>query len=322
MLAEASTATPTIRSQVLAALHQASGATGADFDYLLSTATRESGLKPQAKASTSSASGLFQFVGQTWLGLVKQYGAKYGLGSYADQITKSPHGGYHVDSSADRRAILALRNDPQISALMAGEYANATKTQLQSSLGRPVNGGELYAAHFLGEGAACKLIRMNGSNPAACAAAEFPQAASANRSVFYHADGTPRSVREVYNWAQRQPGVCQPDNGSTAGVMPASAAAPSEKFNMQFADTTDYSQVDARLAAMPSYSVCGPTSGGRVHDMAKPLISTAALPQAPFALTSSIVSMLSSLVPDTAASHKDDNKRAAAQTVVNLTLTS
>ncbi|HEX4533298.1 MAG TPA: hypothetical protein VH000_03625 [Rhizomicrobium sp.] len=318
MLAEAATAATTVRSQVLAALHQASGATGADFDYLLSTATRESGLKPQAKASTSSASGLFQFVGQTWLGLVKNYGAKYGLGSYADQISKTAHGGYHADNAADHRAILALRNDPQISALMAGEYANATKNQLQGSLGRSVNNGELYCAHFLGEGAACKLIRMNGSNPSASAAGEFPDAAAANRSVFYHANGTPKTVREVYNWSQRQPGVCQPDDSATSA---APADAP-DSFNMQTADTTDYSQVDARLAAMPSYSPICTTQSARVNGSTKPLISTASLPQAPFALTSSIVNMLSTMVPSLTPHKASDNDRANAQQSVTLSLMS
>ena len=51
---------------IVAALTSASRSTGADFDYLLSTAMRESSLKPQAKSKTSSASGLFQFIPGTW----------------------------------------------------------------------------------------------------------------------------------------------------------------------------------------------------------------------------------------------------------------
>jgi hypothetical protein len=68
MLAEAATATSN-RTDVLAALKQASAATGTDFNYLLDTATRESGLKSSAKVGASSASGLFQFVsrrGSAW----------------------------------------------------------------------------------------------------------------------------------------------------------------------------------------------------------------------------------------------------------------
>jgi hypothetical protein len=77
---------------------------------------------------------------------------------------------------------------------------------LRASLGRDVCGGELYAAHFLGPDAASKLIKLAGSDPGASAAAQFPQAAAANKSVFFHADGSAKSVREVYDWAVAQPG--------------------------------------------------------------------------------------------------------------------
>jgi hypothetical protein len=215
MLAEAATAAPT-RTDVIAALHQASAETGSNFDYLLDTAMRESSLKTQARSTTSSASGLFQFVGQTWLGLVKQYGARYGLGSYAAAITQDSDGRYGVDNAADRSAILALRNDPRISALMEGEYANESRSTLEASLGREVCNGELYAAHFLGPEAACRLIRMNQSQPATSAASAFPQAASANKSVFYKSDGTPKSVREVYDWALKQPSGTSLSEAQTA----------------------------------------------------------------------------------------------------------
>ena len=180
----------TEKAAVVAALQRASAATGSDFHYLLGTAMRESSLRPQAQSSTSSAAGLFQFVEQTWLGLVKDYGAKYGLGSYANAIGKGADGRFHIDNASDRQAILALRNDPQASALMAGEYAQQTKSEMQTTLGREVCGGELYAAHFLGPDAACRLIRMNASTPEAFATSVFPQAASANKTVFYRADGS------------------------------------------------------------------------------------------------------------------------------------
>jgi len=193
------------RSTVVAALKNAAAATGSDFHYLLGTAMRESSLKSNAQSSTSSASGLFQFIDQTWLGLVKDHGAQHGLGSYADAINRDADGRYHADASA-KQSILALRKDPELSAMMAGEYAKSTQGAMRASLGREVCGGELYVAHFLGPDAACKLIRLAGSEPGTSAAAQFPQAASANKSVFFHADGTAKSVREVYDWALRQPG--------------------------------------------------------------------------------------------------------------------
>ncbi len=205
MQAEAASLLGAERSSVVTALRNAAAATGSDFHYLLGTAIRESSLKPNAQSSSSSAAGLFQFIDQTWLGLVKEHGSQYGLGIFADAITKDAEGRYHAPAS-DKEAILALRKDPDVCALMAGEYAKSTQGQMRASLGRDVCGGELYAAHFLGPDAACKLIRLAGSDPSANAAAQFPQAAAANKPVFFHSDGEPKSVREVYDWALAQPG--------------------------------------------------------------------------------------------------------------------
>jgi hypothetical protein len=192
--------------RVVAALQKAAEKTGSDFHYLLGTAMRESSLKPNATSSSSSATGLFQFIDQTWLGLVKEHGAQYGLGNFADQITRQADGRYRVEGGG-KQDILALRKNPEVCALMAGEYAKSTQGSLRASLGRDVCGGELYAAHFLGPDAASKLIKLADSNPGASAAAQFPQAAAANKSVFFHADGSAKSVREVYDWAMRQPGT-------------------------------------------------------------------------------------------------------------------
>src|SRR5476651_2001219 len=97
------------QATVVAALKNAAQATGSDFHYLLGTAMRESSLKPNAQSATSSAAGLFQFVDQTWLGLVKDHGAKYGLGSMAGAISQDGGGRYHAASPADSQAILALK---------------------------------------------------------------------------------------------------------------------------------------------------------------------------------------------------------------------
>ncbi len=309
MLAEAANAASNIRSQIVADLHQAAAATGSDFDYLLSTATRESSLKPQAKATASSAAGLFQFVGQTWLGLVKQYGAKYGLGSYADRITRNGDGSYRVDNSADRRAILALRNDPQISAYMAGEYAKATRSQLQASLGRNVNNGELYAAHFLGEGAACRLIRMNSSNPNACAAAEFPEAAQANRSIFYHANGTPKTVREVYNWAQQTPDCGSAGDGTWTDATSQAPAAPSYNYSLPVTDD-GAGDATASIGVMPSSGSCT-------------IVPMKSLGQAPFALTAAVIDLFTHS-QDAAQKPQQVTaaQRAHARTHVDLALVS
>ncbi len=54
-------------SPIDGAIRDAARTTGASFEYLLTTAQIESNLNPAAQAATSSASGLYQFIDQTWL---------------------------------------------------------------------------------------------------------------------------------------------------------------------------------------------------------------------------------------------------------------
>jgi soluble lytic murein transglycosylase-like protein len=73
-------------SPVEAALARAAEATTVDFGYLLAQAEVESSMNPEARAGTSSATGLYQFIDSTWMRMVKTYGAKYGMGNFANAI--------------------------------------------------------------------------------------------------------------------------------------------------------------------------------------------------------------------------------------------
>ncbi|HEX4409999.1 MAG TPA: transglycosylase SLT domain-containing protein [Xanthobacteraceae bacterium] len=188
----------TAGSAVTGAIRQAAQATGTSFHYLLATAKVESGLDPQAGASTSSARGLFQFVEQTWLGTLKQAGASLGYGQYADAISKDASGHYEVTDPTMRNEILKLRNDPTANAVMAGAFTQANSELLAEKLGRSPSEGELYIAHFLGAGGAAQLISAAASDPSASGASSFPSAAHANTSIFYdRATGAPRSLAQV-----------------------------------------------------------------------------------------------------------------------------
>lgn len=180
------------------ALRQASAATGTDFDYLLRTAQRESGLRPQAKSNTSSATGLFQFIEQTWFATLKQAGHEFGLGDYSDAITRSAKGRYNVADPDLRQEILALRRDPDTASLMAGVYTRQAGAALQDALGRAPRVGELYIAHFLGTDGATRFIEAAQDTPEARADTLFPRAARANRPIFYDRDGGARAMSEVY----------------------------------------------------------------------------------------------------------------------------
>ena len=249
-----------ISDPVVTALKQAASATGSDFHYLLGTAMRESSLKPAAQSASSSATGLFQFIDQTWLGLVKDHGAKYGLSNMADAISVDGQGHYRVGNDANRQAILELRKNPQISALMAGEYTKASAASMQAALGRPVCGGELYAAHFLGADAACKLIRAQSATPNASAAQLLPAAAAANKSVFFRADGSAKSVREVYDWAMQQPGGNAPVRAD-APVRVADAvvapAATTQGVAFQHAVNASSSDIEMLLASVMNWQPGG-----------------------------------------------------------------
>jgi hypothetical protein len=187
------------RTGIAGAIQQAASSFGTSFEYLLTTAKMESDFNPSAGASTSSAHGLYQFIDQTWLGTVKEAGAQLGYGNYADAITKSASGTYSVSDPAMRKAILQLRDDPSASSSMAAVLTQSNSFQLTGKIGRRPTDSELYMAHFMGVGGAAKLIANAEDNPQASGARLFPNAAAANRSIFYDSNGRARSVSEVYS---------------------------------------------------------------------------------------------------------------------------
>ncbi|MBA4805505.1 MAG: transglycosylase SLT domain-containing protein [Brevundimonas sp.] len=208
---------------VEAAIRRASSATGVDADFLVRTARRESAMNPSARAPTSSAAGLFQFIEQTWLATVKAHGAKHGYGQYADLIHRGSDGRWRVGGSA-RNVVLDLRFDPQAASIMAAELTASNAAYLRGRTGREPGAGDLYAAHFLGPAGAARLMEAMAQRPAASAAAIFPEAAAANRSIFYR-DGRPATVAEVHANLQRSAGGGAPAAGSPPAAGPPDLSA-------------------------------------------------------------------------------------------------
>lgn len=159
-----------------ALLNDVSTKTGVDANTLKTFAAIESGMNPNAKASTSSASGLFQFIKSTWNMMLNKYGAKYGLSNNASPF------------------------DPTANALMGAEYIKENKAAI-SSVKKDVNTTDLYLAHFLGAGGARQFLSAPQS---ANAAQMMPSAASANKSIFFTKNGQARSIREVYELMQQK----------------------------------------------------------------------------------------------------------------------
>jgi hypothetical protein len=215
-----------IPHQIAQALRTASRRTGEGFDYLLRTAIRESGLVAGAAASTTSAAGLFQFVEQTWFGSVKQWGPRHGLAAFATDISQGPDGRYRVADDEAREVILALRGDPEVAALMAGELAKSNRADLARRLGRSPTDAELYIGHFLGAAGGARLIQAAAREPDLSAATLLPRAAGANRAIFHTAAGAPRGAGEVYGELVRRYGEGVPA-GATAAAAPPPAPARS-----------------------------------------------------------------------------------------------
>jgi hypothetical protein len=254
------------RANVAGAIKNAANTTGTSFEYLLATAKMESNFNPTASASTSSARGLFQFIDQTWLGTVKEAGAQLGYGNYADAITKSSSGNYSVSDPAARSAILKLRDDPAASSAMAGVLTQSNSFRLTGKIGRRPTDGELYMAHFMGVGGAAKLISNAEDNPQASGARLFPNAAAANRSIFYERGGRARSVSEVYSvLTQRYASAANSPATRTAmasvGVTPTAVATAARPV-----DTAAY------LSSFPDARSVTPLAAA-----SQPLVTTAAL---------------------------------------------
>lgn len=206
------------RAAVRQAIASAASRTGVDFGYLLAQANSESGLNPAAQAASSSAAGLYQFIDQSWLGVLKKHGSEHGLGWAADRISQQG-GRWHVTDEGAKQAIFALRKDPSASALMAGAFASDNAAGLQQALGRQPSGTDLYFAHFLGLQGATRFLQAASATPDASAAALFPREASANAGIFYAKGGAARSLDEVYALMARK-------LDRAAGSTPVDAADP------------------------------------------------------------------------------------------------
>lgn len=166
--------------KVLPALQSAATRTGIDFSFLFNTARLESSFRPDARAKTSSATGLFQFIDSTWLSTLRKHGAAHGI------------------HPASREEALQLRTNPAVASLMAAEHAADNAHQLEQGIGRKPTASDLYLAHFLGSGGAIRFLQGLAANPDMAAANMLPAAARANKTIFFK-DGAPRSLQGVHD---------------------------------------------------------------------------------------------------------------------------
>lgn len=248
--------------QITGAIRQAAQAVGTSFSYLLATAKVESNFDPNAKASTSSARGLFQFIEQTWFSTMKEAGPQLGYGSYADAIVRTPSGRLQVPDSAMRAQILNLRHDPTANAVMAGALTKSNAAVLRGRLGRPPSEGELYIAHFMGAAGAAKLITAAAKSDVS-AAELFPNAARANRSIFYDKQGRARDAAEVYTTLTGRYDVAR--TGGAAPTEVASTTIVARKIPRAAPDTAGITQAFAASDPRPARQDTAPVFHALFH---------------------------------------------------------
>ncbi len=215
--------------EVVSAIKRASDRTGVNFSYLMAQAAQESGFDPKAQASTSSARGLYQFIDRTWLEMVRDHGSRHGMGDLSAWIEGKPGETPRVRDPVIKAKIMALRDDPAFSSMMAGEYASGNKSKLERDTGGSAGATELYLAHFLGPSGASRFLTTLKANSSAQADQILPEAAAANRNVFYAKDsGRPLTVGEIYQRFARSIGGKQAEFGNMqALVQPLPAARDS-----------------------------------------------------------------------------------------------
>ncbi len=173
-----------IKRDLVETVVRAARDTDTDPTLLMAIADKESAFAPTVKASTSSATGLFQFIDSTWLRVVRDFGGEFGLEKEAAAIDGSDGS---VANPAERRRILALRNNPYLSALLAAKMLKHDAARIAARIGRDLSGGETYLAHFLGPSDAERFITKLVSEPHYAAPKLLPRPARANRSIFFEA---------------------------------------------------------------------------------------------------------------------------------------
>jgi hypothetical protein len=152
--------------------------------YAEKTAAAESGGSLTAKASTSSATGKFQFITDTWNDLSNETGVPPVIEGQPDPRLNEAY--QDVQEAAYRkRSVKAL-----------------------SDAGFVVDDTNLYLSHFLGQQGAVKFLQgLKASADAPASSFVDADAVAANKSVFFKKNGQPKTAQEFYQWASKKMGA-------------------------------------------------------------------------------------------------------------------
>lgn len=184
----------------------AAPAAGGVNDFVARTGQAESGGDATASNPKSSATGTHQFIDSTWLSLMRSNRARETAGMSDAQV-------------------LALRNNPLISAQMAAVYARQNGAYLRKN-GHAVDNGTLYLSHFLGAGGANAVLSADPSTPVdqILKAGQI----SANRSVL-----AGKTAQQVIDWAYGKMGGSRAETASRPAPLPDAPAAEASQYETE-----------------------------------------------------------------------------------------
>lgn len=178
--------TPAAPEEIHNFINSAAQRMGVNSEYLTNLAYAESSFDPNARASSSSAGGLFQFIDSTWIATVRKHGEIAGIDA----------------SSMTRNQLLSLKFDPRINSLMGAALAADNQRELEGFLDRDIRPADLYAMHFLGRTGGKNFIANYEAEPNAIAANVMNSGVvNANENIFYRGGdrSKPRTMAQVYS---------------------------------------------------------------------------------------------------------------------------
>lgn len=226
-----------VSSFAVGPIRMASTRSGLEFGYMMELAEAESAFVHNIKATTSSATGLYQFIESTWHYMVKTYGHKYGLGAFAAEVElyTDDYGRPQARMANPfvRAGVIEMRKHPHLSSLFSADFQLENKAkELCYVEGGKLSRTDMYLAHFLGAHDAVYFINNKRKNGAKSAVDTFPEAAEYNVNVFYERKPRrERTLNEVYGFfdSKFNKGFYEAPPAPVTPVTPSAPAAKQQK---------------------------------------------------------------------------------------------